>query len=525
MIYSILLFLFHFSVTVELKDRWLIELKSKDSQCLDDWWITNGLDKTHFLKKKLPIDNWMVVEIPTRNSNSLSKLPCIQQILVNQKLENRNTIPNDPDYIEQNDMELIGMPAAWDISTGGLTAKGDTIVVATIDDGFQTDHEDLIENLWHNRNEIPNDGIDNDHNGYIDDYTGVNITTGRDNHPVLHHGTSVSGIMGAKGNNVKGTCGVNWNVKIMLISYNHNVSELVEGYQYILDMRKRYRETKGKEGAFVVAVNLSSGIDYAVPKNWPIWCSMYDKLGEEGILSICSGPNNNHNVDREGDMPTRCISPYMITVTNISPSDVIVDNAGYGRISIDLGAPGENSLTTDISNSYNFFSGTSAAAPHVAGTVALMYSTPCASFLDGVGSDPASVATRVKNIILSSATFNKSLQGITLTGKRLQTDAALRATLAQCENKIEQEISIRFIAPNPVGTDFTKIYFEVSGDTSSASLDIYSLNGTLVNTFPISQEEFLQGYIAFDTRPFAGGLYLLTLRNKKSFTTAKLFIE
>lgn len=500
-------------------------MKSQDSSCLEEWWNEFGLEKYKYLKKKLPVENWFVVETPENLSNSLKQLPCIQSILVDEVLKNYSTIPDDPEFPNQTDMDLIGMPAAWDISTGGFTARGDTIVVASIDDGFQVHHEDIEDNLWHNPREIPQDGIDNDNNGYIDDYFGVNITTGKDNHPILSHGTSVSGIIGAKGNNGKGTCGINWNVKIMLISYDHHISSLVEAYQYVLEMRKKYNHTHGKEGAFVVAVNLSSGIEFGKAENFPLWCSMYDKLGAEGILSVCSASNDHHNVERDGDLPARCISPYTIIVTNVNSQDQLMENAAYGRISVDLGAPGEHSLTTDTSNTYNYFRGTSAAAPHVTGTVGLLYSVVCSTFFDSLDANPGSVATKIKNLILSTASPNPSLNGITLSGKRLQADAAMQTLLGTCGGNIQNKAFIRFISPNPAGSGKTKLFFEILGTNSKIYLEIYSLNGVQIQNSILNPEELIQGFITINTKDLPAGLYFVTLRDENNIQTTKIIVK
>ncbi len=521
----ILIFFFKGSDSSEPIDRWLVELKSRNDQCLDDWWRQHCFDKQQYLKKNLPVENWIVVEIPRKYFEFLRKLPCVKSISIDLILEAHGNIPNDPYFPNQANMNLIGMQEAWDVSTGGLTQRGDTIVVAVIDDGIQTNHEDLKNVLWHNYNELPNDGIDNDNNGYVDDYLGFNVTSGDGNLPSGHHGTCVSGIIGAEGNNEMGICGTNWNVKLMMIHYDFHISELVEAYQYIIDMRKRYNETNGMEGAFIVAVNLSSGAPFQFEEDYPIWCSMYDKLGEVGVLPVCTVANISQSVDIIGDLPALCSSPYTIIVTNVNPEDEIMDNAGYGRISVDIGAPGENVLTTDTSNTYNIFQGTSAAAPHVAGAVALLYSIACPAFLDSMDTNPSAATFKMKNIILSSGTPNKSLEGYTLSGKRLQIDAAMRILLDQCQGNVQNETQIRFLAPNPVTTGKTKLFFEITEWNSQIYYDIYSVTGSKIQSELISIEEYNQGYIDINTKSLAFGLYFIVLKNFDQIDVAKLVVK
>ena len=90
----------------------------------------------------------------------------------------------------------MDMDLAWDITTGGLSPSGDTIVVCVIDDGINQAHEDLKDNIWYNRGEIPLNGIDDDGNGYIDDFRGWNVTENNDSVFVAGvHGTPVCGII------------------------------------------------------------------------------------------------------------------------------------------------------------------------------------------------------------------------------------------------------------------------------------------------------------------------------------------
>jgi hypothetical protein len=503
--------------------RWIVEVKSNEIQCLDSWYAKMGLDKKGYLKKRLPIENWFVIEIPQSFENSLASLSCIQTISLDHLLRKNDNIPNDQYFPSQSDMYLIGVTAAWDISTGGLIQKGDTIVVAIIDDGSEINHEDLVNNIWHNNAEIPNDGIDNDNNGYVD-YYGINITKGNDNHAATHHGTSVCGIIGAIGNNERGVCGINRNIKIMTISYDFHISELVEAYQYVVDMRKKYNDSNGNEGAFVVAVNLSAGIDYQFEENYPIWCSMYDKLGIEGVLSVCSVPNNNHSVDEDGGLPALCSSPFTIIVTNVTPEDKLQEKAAYGRVNVDIGAPGELSLTTDTSNSYNYFNGTSAAVPHVTGAVALLYSLSCDELFT-FNNRNADIAIKIKNAILASGTPNQSLYGKTLSGNRLQVDAAAQQLLNECQHEYKSKIDIRFISPNPVLANIIKFYFEVLGDASDIYFEMYNINGGLTQSSRINLEDIYKGYISVNASSLPAGLYLIVFGNKNQKEFAKVVVN
>lgn len=529
MIHNFLFSVFIFSsfnmFAPEPLDRWLVELHSSDDTCLEEWWEVHGAEVSGVIKKKLPVGHWWVLQVPASRSASLKNLSCVSYIGVDHRIEWRDKVPNDPAYISQGDMNLIGMPGAWGISTGGVTSAGDTIVVAVIDDGFQSDHPDLVKNIWVNRLEIAQDGIDNDMNGYVDDRIGYNVTTGDDTHPVKTHGTSVCGIIGAVGNNNLGVSGVNWAVKLMLISGADFESDVIEAYQYVIDMRERYRQTDGAKGAFVVATNLSGGINNAWADDHPLWCEMYDKLGAKGILSVTAAPNNSISVDVDGDMPTTCTSPYMMAVTNVDPSDVIVGNAGYGVTSIDIGAPGHGTFTTASGNQYKEFPGTSAAAPHVAGAIALMYSTPCEEFLSGLETNPSQVAGRVRDLIFSTATDNNSLMEITSTGKRLQVNKALLATTTtDCGAPIEPGIQIVSIQPNPARGERVKVFFQVEGEVSGAFFEVFAANGVKVTEVPVEDGTTEGGLFEIDSKHLPAGVYLITLRYGGEKSTHKLVV-
>ena len=343
----------------------------------------------------------------------------------------REAVPDDPYYTQQWALSVMNLPQAWDeFTTGGLTATGDTIVVAVIDGGAYLNHEDL--NFWKNIHEIPENGIDDDNNGYVDDYDGWNAITHSGHVGSNQHGTHVSGIIGAIGNNGKGVCGVNWNVKIMpLRGSSSTESFVVEAYSYVLEMRARYNETHGEEGAFVVATNSSFGVDYGNPDNYPIWCSMYDEMGEVGIVSCGSGPNINVNVDQVGDVPSACPGNYLIGITNTTSGDVKYGNAGYGVNHIDIGAPGTSIYSTTPNNGYNSLTGTSMAAPQVSGTIALMYAAMPERMMQICKNDPARFSLYVRESLLNGADHLPSLEGLVADARRLNAYGAIERMLTE----------------------------------------------------------------------------------------------
>lgn len=355
-------------------------------------------------------------------------------------------VPNDNLYSSQwqynNTGQNGGLPGAdidiegaWEETTGGLTVDGDTIVVCVIDGGFELSHQDLAPNMWVNHAEIPNNGIDDDSNGYVDDYRGWNADNNNDNIvPNNSHGTPVAAIVGAKGNDSTGVAGVNWDVKIMGVSGGGNEAEALAAYTYPYVARKRYNQTNGAEGAFVVATNASWGVDYGQAADAPLWCAFYDSLGAVGILNAGATINGNVNVDIQGDLPTQCSSEYLISVTNMNNQDVKVTGAGYGSTSIDMGAFGAGTYTAESGNSYGSFGGTSGATPHVAGTIALLYSAECSSFIDLAKQNPAGAALLIKEYIYEGLDPNASLQGITSQEGRLNVNSSMQLMLSECSS-------------------------------------------------------------------------------------------
>lgn len=406
--------------------------------------IVNGVYTGIALKSELSaLGNIWLLEFNHHNIDQVELLRFVRKFnevraaQFNHIVEER-AVPNDPQYGSQwfhndgsdNDIDT---PQAWDVTTGGTAANGHRIVACVVEfGGANWSHTDLIGNHWVNTHEINNNGIDDDANGRIDDYDGWNVGNNTDNLSAGGHGTSVSGMIGATGNNSLGGVGVNWDVDIMQVqAQNLTEAGVILAYDYPYDMRSQFNATNGALGAFVVSVNSSWGIDNADADNYPVWCAFYDTMGAVGILNCGATANNNVNIDVVGDMPTACSSDYLISVTATNSSDVRTFS-GYGLTTIDLGAPGEAVYLPSGTSGYANTSGTSFASPCVAGAIALLYSAPCPDLAAAAITNPAGTAALIRSYILDGVDPVANLATECVTGGRLNVNNSMNLLMANC---------------------------------------------------------------------------------------------
>lgn len=331
--------------------------------------------------------------------------------------------PNDPLYGAAQNWAFPQIKAAdaWDTGTG----TGSTIV-AVLDSGVDYNHPDLAANMWRNPNEVPNDGIDNDNNGWIDDYHGVNTIAGTGN-PMDDegHGTFCAGLIGAVGDNAVGMAGVNWSVQIMAVKVfdaagNTSTAALVSGIQYVISQKVA--------GQNVAASNHSYGGLGFVQQEF----DALSQLASTGVVIVAAAGNDGTNNDVLPQYPASYTIPGLISVGASTQGDTLATFSNYGVASVDLVAPGVNVLSTraaqadplsyaplDGNTAYGTSSGTSFAAPLVAGTAALLKSLK-------LGASPE----QVKTAILDGVDKVASLNGQVLTGGRLNVDRAVDLILS-----------------------------------------------------------------------------------------------
>ena len=508
------------------------ELNTHDRQLIVDWTsvaaarstkVGEGVERK-WLSATLAIE---LLQFRSSDDRSAARahlmgLPTVTSASLNSPVHLR-VAPNDPFFERTNNFDRAGFTEAWNLTAGGTTLDGTEIVVAILDEGFDVEHDDLRENLWVNPDEIPNNGRDDDGNGVVDDVHGANFVTRNGTFRVESHGTLVMGQIGARGDNGRGVAGTNWDTKMMLCAFR-DVSHVIEGYEYILDQRRRWNDSGGTEGAFVVATNASFGVEGGTCSEFPAWGAMYDALGREGVLTAAAVANRSWNVDLRGDMPVDCTSEYLIGVANLDTEDRLFRSSGYGRESVDLAAPGEGGYSTQTGNRYGSFGSTSAAAPLVTGAIALLYATPCAGLMERTRQDPAGTALRLRDILLETTQPNLSVAREVATGGVLDVAAAQRVLAQDCGTEVQGGLRIDRATPNPTASGYVLLQTNALVFGASGTVTIYDMAGRRVRTVRPERTRGNPVTLGVDLGGLAGGMYWLRVRERGRAATVKVVI-
>lgn len=311
--------------------------------------------------------------------------------------------PNDPRRDEQWSLETIHALGAWGVSWGS-----EQVVVAVIDTGVDTSHEDLVENLWVNSKEVAGNGKDDDNNGYVDDINGWDFHAS-DKDPMDEtssanpgHGTHCAGVIGAACGNDRGICGISPTVSLMALRFLGS-----DGSGDLFSATKAI-DYAAKNGAHVISASWGAAMPEA--QSQPI-IDAIKKAEEKGVIFVAAAGNEGRSNDTTAIFPANAGTPNMISVTASDNNDIKPSWANYGR-KVDIASPGKDILST-IPGGYDKLSGTSMAAPLVAGLVALMKSV-----------DSSLTGAQARSILQSTG---ESVAIETASNRRILADKALEA--------------------------------------------------------------------------------------------------
>lgn len=234
-----------------------------------------------------------------------------------------------------------GTDIGWASARPLLRPAGAEIVIAIVDTGIDPYHPDLVDNLWINPGEIPDNQIDDDANGYIDDIHGYRFSgdPGPNVGDSGDHGTHIAGTIAAVANNGIGVTGVMPDVKLMILRVSDNGQDFsgsaeIEAFEYITLMKQR--------GVNIVAINGSYG-----GGNFSLFeRNAIDAAGDEGIVFCAAAGNDTSDNDSEAFYPAGYRRSNMIVVASTDQDDGLSSFSNYGSSSVDLAAPGRNILST-----------------------------------------------------------------------------------------------------------------------------------------------------------------------------------
>ncbi len=363
-------------------------------------------------------------------------------------------VPNDPYFNLLWGMNNTGQTGgtvdadidaveAWNISTGN------SIIIGVIDTGVDTAHVDLLGNIWTNPVEIPNNGIDDDSNGYVDDIHGWDFVNS-DNVPVDDngHGTHVSGTIAAVGNNTIGVAGVCWSAKIMALKFLDswgygNTANAILAVEYATMMGANLTSNSWGGGSYSQALK-----------------DAIDSSGVHGMLFVAAAGNSRENNDLYPHYPSSYNSENLIAVAATDHNDKLANESNWGSCwgptSVDLGAPGVNIYSTIPGNFYTYLSGTSMATPHVSGAAALIWSEY-----------PLLTHLQVKDRIMRMADPLPDLAGKCVTGGRLNV------FMAMAEPDSIPPSPISDLAVTNTGGSWIALSWTATGDDSSTGTASY----------------------------------------------------
>lgn len=359
----------------------------------------------------------------------------------------------------------IGADEGWNISTGSHD-----ILLAVVDTGIDYTHPDLVDNIWHNPGEIPGNGLDDDGNGFIDDVHGWDFVAD-DAVPLDEngHGTHVSGIAGAVGDNALGIAGVAWKVSLVpLRALDANgfgdIADSIDAYEYAISIGARI-------------VNNS----WVAPPSQALQDAV-QATEDADILMVAAAGNTGFSLEFFPVYPASFPNDNIVAVTSLDDEDRRLFFSSFGSVSVDLAAPGLFIFSTLSGGHYGFNSGTSMSTPHVSGAAALLMSVA-----------PDLPASSARRILVETAEPTEAFSGLTVSGGKLHIGNALSSLDIVAPGAVD-DLSVEESFSNSLVLSWT-----ATGDDGEQGIaHAYDLR---IATTPLDETTFLTGTRIHGTPP------------------------
>ena len=342
------------------------EMFSISSGTWYEGFVRNGSDIQTVLEKVREIDDVLVVEY-----NFVWETT--DTIIESDNLTEIEGLCNNNYVYDQWYLRSCGIQGAWQYQLmNHLPLAGEGTVIAVIDTGVDYTHADLFASMWINHNEIPDNGIDDDNNGYIDDYYGADIVNGQGSAKDDHgHGTHVAGIIAAANNNV-GTVGIAFNAKIMAIKAGN-----ASGYFLQSDIVKAilYAHNNGADvinmsfGGSASTIAVQDALEFAYTD-----CVLVAAAGNDGVINEYISGYTGPVIPSYPAAFSYVLGVMSVDSNGVESYFTNFDGISASKTEYEVYAPGSNILSTIPNNRYAYWSGTSMATPVISAMAAMIRS-------------------------------------------------------------------------------------------------------------------------------------------------------
>ena len=385
------------------------------------------------------------------------------------------TVSSDPLLEQQwglNSTETSGteITVGADVTDAWAYSTGDGVIVAVLDSGIDISHSDLENSIYVNSQEIPNNGVDDDNNGYIDDIYGWDFFNADNSvndvasYYDQWHGTHVAGIIAAEKDNDIGIAGVAPEAKILPVKIFEGgvayTSQIIDAIAYAESM-----------GAKII--NCSWGSRYENQ-------ALEETIASSSALFVCATGNNLYNMDNYPVYPAAYSTTHdnVISVAAVDESGLLCRFSNYGENSVDIAAPGAGILSTWINEKYQSIDGTSMSAAYVSGAAALVFSK-----------GTYDTASTVKERLIEAADTITGLEDKIIDGKKLDCAYAVSDATVANTNIIDipDNEALPVIIPNtaPSEDDYelsgaeNYVSYKASLNTARQGLQVVTLDGKI----------------------------------------------